>query len=194
MHLESIAIQIPKKEAAQKYKKCLELLKREKDKRIEALKRGYWHAAQGKKLIDIPDAIRQIGLNDEGQPKLAIARADWGRVFLHSTSDGTGIYTQWGDTPTGGIYTEVRVPKLLPKDNPWYWKALSAPVPLVSPEVRLNLKGRLQNYWILWEVEKWEEVPVDPILLKRITGRLFAVIDTWELSELERMVLREFTF
>ena len=194
MLLESIAIQIPKKEAAQKYKKCLEVLKREKDRRIEALKRGYWHAAQGRKLLDVPDAIRQIGLNDKEQPKLAIARADWEKVFLHSTPNGTGIYTQWRNTPTGGTYTEVRVPKLLRKNNPWYWKALSAPVPLIPPEVKLNLKGGLHNYWVLWEVENWEEVPVDPVLLKRITGRLFAVIDTWNLTELERAVLREFAF
>jgi hypothetical protein len=47
----------------------------------------------------------------------------------------------------------------------------------------------LSNYHILWEAD-WEDAPVDPILLKQIDGNFFAVIAQWDLTNVERMVLR----
>jgi hypothetical protein len=41
---------------------------------------------------------------------------------------------------------------------------------------------------ILWEAE-WQHVPSDPLLLRHITGPLYAVLASWDLTELERAVL-----
>jgi len=41
------------------------------------------------------------------------------------------------------------------------------------------------------EVEKWKPLPPkDPILLKRLTPNLFGVLATWDLTNLERAIIR----
>jgi hypothetical protein len=45
------------------------------------------------------------------------------------------------------------------------------------------------RYWILWEAEWEQRAPVDPLLLRRIHGGLFAVVAQWALSPVERVVL-----
>jgi hypothetical protein len=59
------------------------------------------------------------------------------------------------------------------------------------PHIPANLrpKFKLNNYHILFEVQNWEEYPVDPFLLKRVVGNLFIVIAEWELTELEASLL-----
>lgn len=49
------------------------------------------------------------------------------------------------------------------------------------------------KFWKIdqWEVEKWKPVPPrDPILVKRLTPNLFGVLATWNLTELERAIIR----
>jgi len=48
----------------------------------------------------------------------------------------------------------------------------------------------LKNYYVLWEVEDWQKVPKDPLLLKRITKNLFILIDKWNLTKLEQAIIR----
>ncbi|OWK42111.1 hypothetical protein FRUB_04189 [Fimbriiglobus ruber] len=56
--------------------------------------------------------------------------------------------------------------------------------------------GIPENACILWEVEQWADhrldvaPDIDPYLLKHITGSLYAVIAEWDLTELERSILR----
>ena len=42
---------------------------------------------------------------------------------------------------------------------------------------------------ILWEAE-WETVPRDPLLLRHLAGGLYAVMASWDLTPLERAVLK----
>jgi hypothetical protein len=63
----------------------------------------------------------------------------------------------------------------------------SAVVPIVPPQYRPKFK--LSNYHILWEAD-WKRVPVDPILLKHLGGSLYAVLASWDLTEIEQAVLR----
>lgn len=50
----------------------------------------------------------------------------------------------------------------------------------------------LRNYHILFEVPKWqvEPQPLDPLLLKRVAGLVFAVVSQWDVTPLEAAVLR----
>lgn len=58
-----------------------------------------------------------------------------------------------------------------------------------SVPVWLRPEGHLSEYHILWEAE-WEVAPpVDPILLKYVSGPMYAVIAQWDLTPVERAVL-----
>ncbi len=56
---------------------------------------------------------------------------------------------------------------------------------------RLLPKGSNENYYVLWEVDHWtREPPRDPYLLRRITDNMFVVIAAWNLTDLERAVIK----
>lgn len=66
-----------------------------------------------------------------------------------------------------------------------------ATVPTVPPRFVPN--GSLHGYYILWEVDKWDEVTPpkrDPMLLKRINANAFVVMAAWDLTDVERAILR----
>lgn len=76
----------------------------------------------------------------------------------------------------------------------WRTSAWSSMVPICPPEHRPPRARTLASYLILWEVESWEwaEVPPppgDPALLKHVGGDIYAVLATWDLTELEQLVL-----
>lgn len=64
---------------------------------------------------------------------------------------------------------------------------LRSAVPHIPPSIRPEFA--LSNYHILFEVKEWAVYPVDPFLLRRISGMLFVVEAEWELTELEVMLL-----
>ena len=53
-------------------------------------------------------------------------------------------------------------------------------------------KGNLENYYILWEVKEWEEVPParDPLLLKRLTENMFVILAAWDVTPLEQSIIK----
>lgn len=63
-----------------------------------------------------------------------------------------------------------------------------AVVPLIPPHLR-PAKTALDKFHILWEADWKRTPPRDPMLLKRVSGQLFAVVATWDLTEMERTVL-----
>lgn len=77
----------------------------------------------------------------------------------------------------------------------WYsgggWKAM---VPIVPPKHRPGNATTLASYLILWDVDRWEwsalpQPPRDPALLSHVGGDIYAVLKTWDLTDLERLVL-----
>jgi hypothetical protein len=66
-----------------------------------------------------------------------------------------------------------------------------ARVPIVPPRFIPN--GSMKGYYILWEVDHWDEITPpkrDPMLLKRINANAFVVIAAWDLTDVERAILR----
>jgi hypothetical protein len=53
----------------------------------------------------------------------------------------------------------------------------------------LRPAAKLENYFILFEVEQWEAYPRDPFLLKQVVGPIYMIIAEWELTELEAELL-----
>jgi hypothetical protein len=78
----------------------------------------------------------------------------------------------------------------------WYKQRYKATVPEIPFHLRPN--GDAANYFILWEVEKWETIyappraPADPILLEKIAHPIYVVVAQWDLTELEKRLLEAF--
>ncbi len=49
--------------------------------------------------------------------------------------------------------------------------------------------GSLSRFHILWEAER-EEIPRDPMLLRHLGKGRYVVLATWDLTDLERAVLK----
>lgn len=72
--------------------------------------------------------------------------------------------------------------------------AWSSMVPVVPPKHRPRSGSSLGSYLVLWEVDEWTwstvpPPPGDPALLRHVGGDIYAVVATWNLTELERLVL-----
>ncbi len=54
----------------------------------------------------------------------------------------------------------------------------------------------MHAHLILWEVKRWSSQRItaepdrDPLLLRQIGGDLYAIMAQWDLTELERLVMR----
>jgi hypothetical protein len=153
--------------------------------------RTYQAIAQGKVVIRALDSIATAGLDEDGLPKLAIARADQAWCWCQGEQDGGALFTTHADAiwSWGGnrfARHSVRFPaKSFPFAGRPRGKALVPQVPLP-----LRPKRALQNYHVLFEAEWSMLPPVDPMLLRRV-GRadLWVVCAAWDLTEVERMAL-----
>lgn len=173
------------------YRSVLASQRTEEDERLHSL---YKAVARGARVIDITQAFQRTGLNALSQPRLAIARADkkqvWfrGRQWLASGERGIVFDTSeetWFDSRRSRHYVVLPSDTFEPHKIPD--RPLRSAVPHMPPGVRPQFK--LENYHILFEVEKWEEYPVDPFLLRRIDGYLYVVEAEWELTPLEASLL-----
>jgi hypothetical protein len=169
-------------------------LKERADKTDEALARAYEQIARGQRVIDIEQSFRNAGCDERGRPKLAIVRADAPLCyyFRHTSA--------WGSRDRAGhifgserIYnanhtrTYTRLPlDTLTTDSTSTLKAIT---PSIPPQYR-PAAADLWKYHIIWEAE-WHGVPIDPILVKRIGGYLFTVLAEWDLTALERAMLKD---
>lgn len=143
--------------------------------------------AMGEVVIRGKESILRAGVNDEGLPKLAMARADNSHAHLRCWANGSG-YMADVENPTG-VTSKLRYIELpagfMRLGN---WATHKAIVPHIPPEHR-PARG-LANYTIFWEAEWQKSYPVDPILARRV-GRtdFFVVLAQWDLTSIEREVL-----
>jgi len=183
---------ISKEKARKEYKKYLEILKERKEQHLQDLKKLYYHLKDNHKIIDVYEALRFVGLNNKQEPRLAIVRADAKLCYFHKEDNNKGFFS-FDDYNSHSYKFNVNLPSNIFKIN---WKrdrwsiknrSLQTKVPIVP--ANCMPKGNLKEYYLLWEVDKWENIPNDPILLKRITKNLFAIIKTWKLSKLEKALI-----
>jgi len=144
----------------------------------------YKRIAQGKTVIRALQSIRAAGLNAEGLPKLAIARADMFKVFWR-TNRGHGRFQEerWSrGNASRSKNIQVEWPEITAQHREG-----EAIVPIVP--VHMRPKRGLQNYHILWEAEWTKTYPVDPYLLRRFGGDAWLVVAAWDLTDVERAVM-----
>lgn len=155
-----------------------------------ALVRGYRELARGRAIVDVADAMKAAGVREDGYPRLAIVRADADRVFVEINAR-TGAATFALKEPRGyvGPRQMVTFPNgTFPRTDKWLSRRGTL-VPMIPPPLRP--KASLENFYLLWEVASWDLVPPkDPMLLKNISGLLYAVVAVWDLTPLEQAVLR----
>ena len=171
---------------------------------LPELKRGYEALAAGTPVSFLRQTIGEAGWDDHGRPRLAIARSDRQRVRVEISGRdrrGTIVYRtdhhavekEWslGSGPPPGSTLRRSVPRRFFAEtrSPMSHPAVAV-VPLVPPDA-IERAGypSLRRCFTLWEAE-WEDVPADPALLRHLGGDLYAVLAVWDLTELERAVLR----
>jgi hypothetical protein len=155
---------------------------------------AYEALAEGTPLIVLSEAIRGAPVDDKGRPRLSIARAD--RKQVHLRVDGGEAVYNTSDIWAGRARS--RFPELCPVvalDRQTKHANGYALVPMVPPGVLGNRS--LKTHFILWEVEQWADnrigaaPDIDPYLLQRVADDLFAVVGEWDLTDVERAVMRD---
>ena len=209
MQVEELAM--PRKKAQQEFEALRQLLRQDQKRRKDQIYRDfqavYGHLRHGKKIIDVYESFKMAGLNKDGDPKLAICRADAKQCFCQKHSDGSALFSLDRKIgyyiPPRKTHNDVSLPpgtfqwhKKVEADslNRWNIKneKVKTPVPIIPAKILVaEVKVLLKNFHIIWEVEKWKPVPPrDPILVKRLTPNLFGVLATWNLTKLERAIIR----
>lgn len=198
--MEVNTISAPVDEAKAKLAEYRAALKRRFDKTDEVLAKTYRELAKGNMIVNVREAIVNAGLDEQHRPKLAIARADaehvWYDRSVYSTRRGFQGYVSafFIDNRNRTSAKSYELPRAsfaaCPDNCNMRHSRVKAVVPLIPPQFRPP--HPLTNYHILWDAEgTWEaEPPVDPFLIKRISGDLFVVLGVWDLTELERAVLK----
>jgi hypothetical protein len=203
-------ISMSKTEAEKAYKEYLALVKTRKEGYVEDLKKVYHALKEGRKVMDIYDAFKKTGVDENGDPKLAICKADEKNVFFFKEDGGAGIFSN--NTNRDERVIDVRLPgntfprwKMMKNPNTdavkrgWELRRIikrrriTTKVPIVP--AHLMPKGNLSGYYLLWEVDEWKEEAAsvaakDPFLLKRVNANTFIIFAAWDLTEVEQMVMK----
>lgn len=172
-------------------------LRAERSVEDEAIAAAYRAASRGLPLISLSVAIFTGGFFDNGLPRIAICRADATMCSVERWWSDRGLtyYDEYATTRpvtalVGAHHTSVHT-STMPAINGRYTRRASTVVPPVPPRCRPK-RARLARHHVLWEVEAWDPTPPrDPALLRHIRGDLWAVLATWDLTDVERAVLAQ---
>lgn len=208
--MEIEKIQMPKERAKEEWKLYNDLLKKRHDKYLEEMKKCMYQLSKGNELIDIYKVLEKVGLTKNYQPKIAIARADWKKVRFNKKDSGRGFFTKgsssWYNRKDGDIdlppetfaqwprvkanRKEQGTDRTIEVDT---WQIANEEIETAVPIIPASLTpdGDLKNYYILWEVFEWKDLPKkdDPLLLKRITENLFVILGAWDVTDLEQSII-----
>mgnify|MGYP001613822369 CR=1 FL=1 len=179
-------ISMPKEKAQKAWAEYSQTLKERKDQYIKDTTKALSFLRRGKKILDITELLKNIPLKN-GLPAIAIAPAYLEVLYLNHYCKGEGRFCK-DSNRWWNIYT-FKLEEFTRKDNNDY-RIYSTLVPCIPPKYLPKGNLKTGGYYLLWEVESWKkEPPKDPILLKRISKNLFAILASWNLSPLERAVL-----
>lgn len=159
-------------------------------------------------IVNLDKVFKGSGLDEQKLPKLAVARAHRKWCYLErSRNPETGrMATYFVGSPDARWHGDREdKDKVLfsieesvePFLGDWNWRRnngcpslekVRAAVPLVPPQYAPAdlAEGK---YHILWEAVWEEHAPVDPLLLKHLTGSFYVVLAQWDLTPLEQQVI-----
>jgi hypothetical protein len=189
------------RESAQKEVKDLTARARERRRAIQlqdqAIVKGYEMIAKHKTVIMLRQTLVQGGEDEHHRPRLAIARADERAVDMRRWSNGRVDYAGTNDwrekdyaEKPWNSNRDFQFFELLPPVEELGGRSNRIEFTGILPHIPPGLRpDRLDQYFVLWEADWQRKMPIDPALLRHLRGDLYAVIATWDLSELERAVL-----
>ncbi len=196
MNVETITMD--PQEARKKIESFGASLRRSADEEVAAAVAGYEALASGKALLDLEEVFRGAPLDDKGRPRFAIARADRKEVqYRHWTRDERRFFSTrrdgWIGHPDNSLC--FGFPREVVAEGGHGQVTGYALVPFVPPDV-LRHRSKLRRRFVLWEVEQWADrrsisLPDrDPFLLEHLSGALYIIQGAWDLTELERAIMR----
>jgi hypothetical protein len=167
---------------------------------------SYRAMMKGQRILNLHAVLKNAGLNEKQRlPKLAVARASWAHVTLRLQNRHVLFHKQ-GIWPSFSYKTNRYQPQrqVIPFAFDTFgtdltngsWRSQSglptadgAQAVVPSIPAHLRPEGDLDDYFILFDA-KWEKfAPPDPILLKHVSGHMYAVVAQWDLTDLEKAVL-----
>lgn len=160
--------------------------------------RSYRAIANGRTVIDLVAVMKATGLQpDTHYPRLAICPADAEWCWVSMRPEGSAcFYAVEPRSRHWRVAQDLRVD--LPNDTyqhyawsdrPSRWSnEAKALVPMIPPG--LKPAGNLRLFHILWDAVWQPEPPKDPLLLKHLGGPMYAVLAAWDLTPIERAVMR----
>ena len=190
--MEVFAMQESELAAKRKWQEYVQSSKKEPKMSLYTdMKKVYFQLYRGKKVIDIHKVMKLTGAHPNGHPKIAIVRADQKEVHCEANHLGDVIFSarrRWSYDKI--LKEDVRAVGLpVWPNNKTGQMFLKAPVPLIPPRFIPEKMG--DDYYILWEVDTWTpEPPIDPYLLRRITDSIFVIVAAWDLTEVERSIMK----
>lgn len=176
-------------DARREYAKYLRAVREgNRDHDVLALKNAYRELARSETVIDINQAMHIGGLNVDGRPVFAICRAhfSWCAYFTNHSENAGSFVGQTERTSQWHRGRNRRV-RLASGVFAGTQKSGIAQVPSVPIDIRPR---NLSRYHVLWEAEWRPLPPVDPYLLRHLGGPFYLVVAQWDLTELERSILR----
>jgi hypothetical protein len=189
-------------EARRRLRDYTESQRRRVDAEHEALAQAYGALAEGTPLLSLQDAVRAGGFDEKMRPRLAIARADRRHLRFtwspHSELATFDARVNSNGPPSGTLTHNVDLGRRHGVKN-GQWQATVtayALVPMIPADVRNRMRGQPREHFTLFEVEGWSDTPIraepnrDPYLLRRLSSDLFVVVDEWDLTPLELLVMR----
>jgi hypothetical protein len=185
-------------EAREKLEEYQARRRRKGDVEAERAELAFRELAKGTPLLILSDVILHAPRDAKGRPRLAIARADRAQVhyFRRDWSNGPRLVFDATAAKGGGPSSDTLTLEIALEGDRATWPGGSgySLVPMVPPAVRGN--RALSQHFVLWEVEAWADSrigaqpDIDPYLLSRVDADLYAVVGEWELTEVERAVMR----
>jgi hypothetical protein len=198
--MNTAVIDVPQAKAREEVAAYRRLVRARHVEEDDLILRGYKVIASGKTVISLSETIKQGGFDETtGMPKLGVVKADEKILFCHYdwrqrlTFEWTMRRTRWGSSRVELADTTVisdnglRVPSIL-CNRELQRNIYEAQVPIVPPALR---PAHMGAYHILFEAT-WSLTRApgrDPALIKYIGGDLWALVATWDMTELEQLVL-----
>lgn len=165
----------------------------------KAILKGYELIAKHKTVISLRQTLVAGGEDESHRPRLAIGRADERQIEMTRFENGRVDFK--GDQNYWGAHSDEYAEKTWNTNRDFEFFQLLPPVPdlgrnsrveahAILPHIPPGLRpDALHRYFVLWEADWQRKMPIDPALLRHLRGDLYAVIATWDLTELERAVL-----
>ncbi|MGH8665351.1 MAG: hypothetical protein ACREUX_13905 [Burkholderiales bacterium] len=181
MQVESIKLNREKaRELYQQYR-AHKGVQTEQDAEIE---QTYKLIAEGHTVLQAVASIKAAGLNEQRLPRLAIARADAAKVWWRTQwRGGRFSIDSW---PRGN---QARSRRVIVRDWDVIENSPSGEAMVLIVPVYLRPRQALEKYHILFEAEWRPLPPVDPYLLRHVSGDLWLVVAAWELTDVERAAM-----